>query len=66
MVPSDPLSGSYSAVMLRAGGASSIPEMLVLEPRSRGVLDHPVKPATTAEKNETGERKETAHSRASV
>jgi hypothetical protein len=52
--------------MLRAGGASSIPEMLVLEPRSRGVLDRPVKPATTAEKNETGERKETAHSRASV
>jgi len=33
-----------SAVMPRAGGASSIPEASAIEAMSRGVLDRPVEP----------------------
>ena len=32
---------SYSAVVTREGGRSSIPEVAVIEPISRGVLDPP-------------------------
>jgi len=32
---------SYSVVIVREGGRSSIPETLVIEPRSRSVLDTP-------------------------
>jgi hypothetical protein len=31
----------YSAVIVREGGRSSIPETAVIESISRGVLDHP-------------------------
>jgi hypothetical protein len=34
----------FSAVIAREGGRSSIPETPVMESRSRGVLDRPVKP----------------------
>jgi len=32
---------SYSGVIAREGGRSSIPETAVIESMSRGVLDHP-------------------------
>ncbi len=35
---------SFSTVIAREGGRSSIPEAVVIEPRSLGVLDAPVKP----------------------
>jgi hypothetical protein len=38
---------SYSVVIVREGGRSSIPETSVIEPRSRGVLDHPPSRVTT-------------------
>jgi hypothetical protein len=36
------------SVIVREGGRSSIPETLMIEPRSRGVLDHPLSRVTTA------------------
>jgi len=36
--------GRAGALAEAASGASSIPETVVLEPKSRGVLDRPVKP----------------------
>jgi hypothetical protein len=33
---------SHSAVIVREGGRSSIPETPMIEPISRGVLDHPL------------------------
>src|SRR5437867_1769946 len=38
----------YSAVIVREGGRSSIPETAVIESISRGVLDHPPSRVTTA------------------
>ncbi|CAN0507704.1 unnamed protein product, partial [Phaeothamnion confervicola] len=40
---------SYSGVIVREGGRSSIPETLMIEPRGRGVLDHPPSRVTTVE-----------------
>jgi hypothetical protein len=34
----------FSAVIARLDRAPSIPETLMIEPKSRGVLDRPVKP----------------------
>src|ERR1700726_845353 len=36
------------SVIVREGGRSSIPETLMIEPRSRGVLDHPPSRVMTA------------------
>jgi hypothetical protein len=39
-----PARATPSVVIAREGGRSSIPETPVMESRSRGVLDRPVKP----------------------
>src|SRR5436190_2928099 len=41
------VAGRFSAVIVREGGRSSIPETGMIEPISRGVLDHPLSRVTT-------------------
>src|SRR5690242_2668190 len=41
------IAASYSTVIVREGGRSSIPETVVIEPKSRGVLDPPPSRGTT-------------------
>jgi hypothetical protein len=43
----------FSGVMLRAGGASSIPETSRLNTGGSGILDRPVKPGDDIEYGET-------------